>query len=138
MVIVLLVLLLLSVLLEGTVTVLPLVFICLLCMTIVTRDSFIFLPAFIAGILLDAFALRPIGETSIFLLLAVFVMLLYQRKYEINSYPFVFMASFIGSLLFLILFGYSGAFVQAIVSAVIAVLLFALFRYMTLHVATRS
>jgi cell shape-determining protein MreD len=138
MILVLLLLLLISVLLEGTVTALPLVFICLLCMTIVTRDSFIFLPAFIAGILLDAFALRPIGEASIFLLLSVFIMLLYQRKYEINSYPFVFIASFLGSFLFLILFGYSGAFVQAIVSACIAVLLFALFRYMTLHVATRS
>ncbi len=129
MIIFLFILLFISVLLEGTVTALPLVLICLICMTIVMRDSFIFLPAFIAGILLDAFALRTIGGASIFLLLFVFLILLYQGKYEINSYPFVWIASFVGSFLFLMMFGYSSALVQAIVSAVIAVFLFALMRY---------
>ena len=129
MIIFLFIFLLFSILLEGTATALPLVLICLICMTVAMKDSFIFLPAFIAGIFLDVFALRPIGETSIFLLLAVFVILLYQRKYEINSYPFVFMASFVGSYVFLILFGYSGVLIQAGASAVIAVLLFALMRY---------
>lgn len=129
MIIFLFILLLISVFLEGTVTSLPLVLICLICMTIIFRDAVIFLPAFFVGILLDAFALRSIGGTSIFLLLVIFLILLYQRKYEINTYPFVFISSFVGSLLFLTIFGYSGAIVAAFVSGFIAVLLFMILRY---------
>ena len=122
-------LLIFSLFLEGTVTSLPLVFLCLLCLTIFMRDSTLFFLAFLAGIFLDAFALRALGQTSIFLLIAVFLILLYQRKYEINSYPFVLIASFVGSLIFLMVFGYTNALVEACVSAIIAVLLFALIRY---------
>ncbi|HSX09630.1 MAG TPA: hypothetical protein VLF93_05735 [Candidatus Saccharimonadales bacterium] len=129
MIVFLFILLIVSVVLEGTVTALPLVLICLICMAIVMRNSFIFLSAFIAGMFLDAFALRPLGGASIFLLLSVFVLLLYQRKYEINSYPFIFISSFVGSLLFLLLFGYTSAFLLAFVSSIIAVLFFMLVRY---------
>src|SRR5882672_9795610 len=96
--------------LEGTVTNLPLVFVTLIVLTIAMRNLFLFVLAFFSGIFLDTFALRPLGETSIFLLLCVFLMLLYQRKYEINSYPFVFLASFVGSLIYLLTFGYINAF----------------------------
>lgn len=124
----LLILLLISIFLEGTMTVLPLVFICLLCLTILMRDQLIFFIAFFAGMLLDAFLLRPIGETSIFFLLVVFLIFLYQRKYEINSYPFVFIASFCGSFLSLLVFGYANAFVDASASSLIALLLFVCIR----------
>ncbi len=128
MIILLLVLLLISVFFEGTVTTLPLVFICLVCLTIRMRSSAVFFIAFLAGIFLDTFALRPIGVTSIFLLTAVLLILLYQRKYEINSYPFVFIASFLGSFLYLLIFTYQNIFMMAGLSAVIAVLLFAIIR----------
>jgi len=114
--------------LEGTVTNLPLVFISLVIITIAMRNLFLFLLAFISGIFLDAFALRPLGETSIFLLLCVFLMLLYQRKYEINSYPFVSLASFVGSLIYLLIFGYGNAFWLAGASIVVGLLLFMSFR----------
>lgn len=109
-------------------TTLPLVFICLVCLTIRMRSSAVFFIAFLAGIFLDTFALRPIGVTSIFLLTAVLLILLYQRKYEINSYPFVFIASFLGSFLYLLIFTYQNIFMMAGLSAVIAVLLFAIIR----------
>jgi hypothetical protein len=128
MIIFLIFLLLFSIILEGTITALPLVLICLICMTIVLRDSSIFLLAFLAGILLDAFALRSLGGTSIFLLFMVFLILLYQRKYEINTYPFVLIASFVGSFLYLMIFGYNEALLFAFVSTVVAVLLFMVIR----------
>jgi len=128
MIIFLIFLLLFSIILEGTITALPLVLICLICMTIVLRDSSIFLLAFLAGILLDAFALRSLGGTSIFLLFMVFLILLYQRKYEINTYPFVLIASFVGSFLYLRIFGYNEALLFAFVSTVVAVLLFMVIR----------
>jgi hypothetical protein len=123
MVYILLILLCISLFLEGTVTTLPLVFICFVCLTIFIRTPAILLIAFFAGMLLDAFAIRAIGGTSIFLLTAVLLILLYQRKYEINSYPFVLIASFIGSLLFLIIFNYQNSFGLAVISALIAVIL---------------
>jgi hypothetical protein len=118
----------LALLLEGTVTNLPLVFVSLVILTVAMRSLFLFLLAFVSGIFLDAFALRPIGETSIFLLLCVFLILLYQRKYEINSYPFVLFASFVGSLIYLFMFGYVHAFTLAIASIVISFLLFMVYR----------
>lgn len=128
MIILLFILLLISIFLEGTVTSLPLVFLCLLCLTILLRDSWLFLVAFLAGIFLDTFALRPLGESSIFFLIVVFLILLYQRKYEINTYPFVLIASFVGSLIFLVIFAYNAAVILASVSAIIAILLFMLIR----------
>ena len=125
-------LLIVALFLEGTVTTLPLVFICLLCLTIFIRNLSLFIVAFLAGILLDAFALRSLGETSIFFLLLIFLILLYQRKYEINSYPFVLMASFLGSLLYLSIFGYGNAVWVACASAVIAVVIFAMSRFLHL------
>lgn len=133
-----LVLLFFSIFLEGTVTALPLVFICLICITIIRRDALIFLLAFVSGIFLDAFALRTIGETSIFLLLSVFLILQYQRKYEINTYPFVFISSFVGSLLFLIILGFNGAFIEACASALIAVLLYTCIRLKIKEKASRG
>ena len=131
MIVFLLLLLCISVLLEGTVTTLPLVFVCLLCLTILQRNALIFFFAFVSGIFLDVFALRPLGETSIFLLTVTLLIILYQRKYEINSYPFVIIASFLGSFAFLFIFGYSDAFLQAGLCALIAIVLFAGVRLVT-------
>ncbi|MBA3724131.1 MAG: hypothetical protein H0W89_04570 [Candidatus Levybacteria bacterium] len=89
------------------------------------RDAVVFVIAFIAGIFLDIFALRALGGTSIFLLLFVLLILLYQRKYEIYSYYFVMVASFIGASVFLVIFGYANIFTQAVISACMAVILFA-------------
>lgn len=122
------ILLFLSVIFEGTLTALPLVLICLLCMTILTRDTIIFVAAFLSGIFLDAFALRPLGETSLFLVTVVLLVFLYQRKYEIYSYQFVMVASLLGGWLFLTLFGYPASLLYAVFSAVIAACGFAVVR----------
>ena len=129
MIFVLFLLLILSLFLEGTKTIVPLVVVCFVCMVTIMRSSFIFFLAFLSGIILDVFALRTIGGASIFLLIFVFLMLLYRRKYEIYSYPFVFISSFAGSLLFLLLFGYQNSLVLAILSSMIAFLLFVMLRY---------
>ncbi|HVA97011.1 MAG TPA: hypothetical protein VND99_05125 [Candidatus Acidoferrales bacterium] len=92
------------------------------------RNPFVFSLAFLTGVLLDAFALRPIGGTSIFFLVSILLVLLYQRKYEINTYPFVFIASFIGSIVYLIVFGYQAVIVQAGISSVFSVLIYSVSR----------
>lgn len=117
-----------SLFLEGIVTTLPLVFICFLCLTIFMRNPMLFVFAFIAGLFLDTFAVRTLGGTSIFLLVSIFLIFLYQRKYEINTYPFVLIASFIGAVVYAVVFGYGGAVIQASLSSLIAVILFASYR----------
>ena len=138
MVIFLLVLLAISIFLEGTLTTLPLVFVCFILLTILLRSPIMFLLAFLAGILLDTFALRALGGTSIFLLTAVLLIMLYQRKYEINSYPFVLISSFLGSLLYLIIFTYQNVFLLAGLSSFIAVILFAIIRIVNLKLQNKS
>jgi cell shape-determining protein MreD len=113
-----------AVIVEGSLTSLPLTLVMLLCVTIIKRDETVFIAAFIAGVLLDVFALRQVGGTSLFFLLFIFLLLLYQRKYEIYSTPFVLVASFIGSALFLFVFGYGNVLGQAVLSTIFAGVLF--------------
>jgi len=117
-------LLIFSVLLEGTVTTLPLVLISLLCFTLRKRSDSIFPIAFGAGLLLDLLRVRVLGLSSLFFILFLFLVLLYQRKYEINSYPFVAVSAFLGSLGFLGIFGGENSLMQSLISALLAVILF--------------
>jgi hypothetical protein len=123
------ILLTITIFLEGTVTTLPLVLVCLLCLTILLRNPFMFFIAFLSGFFLDVFAIRPVGQTSIFFLLVVLLIFLYQRKYEINSYPFVILASFIGSFFYLFMFGYPAPIWLAVGSSIFALLLFIIIRF---------
>jgi cell shape-determining protein MreD len=130
--------LILAVLLEGSLTPLPLVLVTLLCLTIVKPDSYAFGAAFIAGIFLDIFALRQIGVSSIFFLTFIFLILLYQRKYEIYSYPFVIVATGIGSALFLSVFGYGNVLLLSGVSVLAAFLLFVCIRLIAQYENSRK
>ena len=113
---------------EGILTTLPLTLIFLLCLTVMKRQEWIFPLAFISGILLDIFAFRIIGITSLYFVSYVFLLLLYQRKYETATMPFVIIASFLGSIGYLLITGQSAAFLQAIVSTFITGSAFAVYR----------
>ncbi len=119
----LLVLLLLSLILEGALISLPFVFILLLIILIKKKESWVFLLAFLFGILLDALSLRPLGQSSVFFLLFLFAVLIYERKFEIDNLFFVAISSFIGSLVFLSLFDNAAVLPKALISAFLAVLL---------------
>lgn len=113
-----------AILLEGTITSIPIVLDVLLVFYILERKSRLFILALISGIILDVFGVRALGLTSIFLIAFIFIVLLYERKFEIATYPFVFFSSFLGSFMYLLLFGYNYLIQQAIVSSLFAVLLF--------------
>lgn len=116
----------LALFLEGTVTSLPLVLVGLLLWAIVKQDTSVFFAAFFTGIFLDLFAVRFVGSANIYLLLFVLLILLYQKKFEIASFPFVFAASFFGSLGYLFVFGYDIVILKAVISSIIAVILFSI------------
>jgi cell shape-determining protein MreD len=111
---------LLIIITEGVLTTLPLTLLFLLCLTVMKRQEWIFPLAFTAGVLLDFFALRPVGVTSLFFISYIFLLLLYQRKYETATMPFVIIASFLGSVGYLLLIRQPSFFIQGLLSMVIA------------------
>jgi cell shape-determining protein MreD len=117
---------LLSFLLESSVTTLPLVFLTLLCLAVLIRKEWIFAVAFLAGLVLDVFSFRLPGQSSLYFIVYIFLVFLYQRKFEIATKYFIFAASFFGSLIFLIIFSYNNLFLQSLISSIIGVLIFAI------------
>lgn len=95
---------LLGIILEGTIWQLPITLCLLLIFFIFTKKASVFPLAFIAGLTLDVFRVDPIGLRSIFLILFLFLVALYERKFEIRSLPFVLTASVLGSSLYLLFF----------------------------------
>jgi len=106
------------------ITTIPLVLIVLLCLAVVFEGPWIFALAFFMGLFLDVFQLRNLGQTSLFFIVFLIIVLLYERKFEIKTKPFVFLSTFVGTLFYLLLFNYEYVFGQALVSSIIAVLLF--------------
>lgn len=115
-----------AVVLEGAVTTLPLVVLTLLVFSVVTKKQELLVVAFFSGLLLDIVRLSSLGQTSLFLLIFIFVVLLYDRKFEIQTLPFVAASSFLGSLAYLMIFVHNQIFMQALTSSIIALLLFKL------------
>ncbi len=113
-----------AILLEGTITSIPIVLDMLLIFYILKRKSSLFILAFISGIILDVFEVRALGLTSIFFISFLFIVFQYARKFEIATYPFVFFASFLGGLFYLWIFNYNYVFQQATVSSIISILVF--------------
>lgn len=110
--------------LEVSVTTIPLVLDVLLILSILERKPWVFLAAFILGLLLDVSAVRVLGQSSLFFVIFLFLVSLYERKFETTSSYFVLFLSFFGSLVFLLVFGYNFAFWQAVVSSLLSFLLF--------------
>lgn len=127
--IILLILLFIAILLESTITTLPLVFIVLLCGAVVYKQTGVLIAALIAGVILDMLLFRIIGVTSIFLLAALMLAFLYERKFEIQSIPFVAVFSFFGSLIYCFIFIKSEVLLQGLVSCILTVSLFLLLQF---------
>lgn len=122
----LLILLLISIFLERTVIAVPLSIAIILCLGIISKEK-VFTIAFIAGTILGILGLQPLGSEAIFFLLFSSLVILYQHKYEINSYPFVIVSSFIGAYLYLLFFATTSIYLASLCS-VFAVTLFSVLR----------
>src|SRR3989344_7918039 len=119
------ILILILALLQTSVTTLPLVMLFFLNAAVVAKKTWIFPIAFLTGAVLDVLLLNPLGTTSLFLVIFLFIILLYDKKFDIQTFPFVFLASFIGSLIYFIIISHiPNIFTQAIISAVISTLSF--------------
>lgn len=105
-------------------TTIPLVLAVFLILGILVKEQ-VFVFAFFAGIILDVLTIKSVGSSSLFFLIFLSFVMLYQKKYEINSYPFVLVSSFFGAYVYLLIFG-RGSVVQAELCSIFAVALFAI------------
>lgn len=121
-------LIIVAIFLEGIITSIPIVSLVLLIFYILKRTSSIFFLAFILGISLDVLSVRILGSSSAFFIAFIFIVFLYERKFEIATYPFVFFSSFLGGFLYLWIFGYNHVLEQSLASSLIAVLLFGILK----------
>jgi rod shape-determining protein MreD len=117
-----------AVLLEGSITSLPLVLSMLLVLAVNLRKQDVFVAAFLAGFLLDVLLVRPVGVTSIFFLCMLLLVFLYEKKYEIKSLFFVVLFAGLSSALYLMIFHSPDFFLQVVISTLIAGGLFNLLR----------
>jgi cell shape-determining protein MreD len=114
------ILLTIALFLEVSLTTIPLIFLSLLCFMVLLRKEWILIYAFIFGILLDLLSFKTMGVSSGFYVVFLFLVILYQSKFEITTGYFVFIASLVGSLICLLLAGYTDwLIVQVLASAVI-------------------
>lgn len=109
--------------LEATITILPVLLCLLVVISIHEKSNKIFVLAFISGIVLDVMRVDPIGLRSMFYAVLLFLIFLYERKFETSNPVFVFFASIIGSIGYLLLFQYQ-VVLPAILGGVFATILF--------------
>jgi len=108
----------------SAVTTIPFSVSLLVVSTVIFKKSWVFFAGLAIGLLLDLANIRPLGYTSLAFTIFVLLIRLYERKFETQTGTFVFIATFLGSLFYLLLFSYSKAFMQSFANAVIGVLLF--------------
>lgn len=112
-----------SVVIEGLATTIPLVWVVLLVQYSLRRKP-LFIHALIAGLALSLFSVSSLYVYSLVLIMLLLTVVLYERKFEISTLPFVALASFFGSIVFLFIGGYNEVLLQAFVSALLASFLF--------------
>lgn len=117
-----------AVILEASVTTLPLTFLILLFIVVAARKNEAFFLAFLTGFILDVLTMRMIGLSSIYFVIFVCIVFLYQKKFEIDALPFITGFSFIGSLGYLVMIGSKGFILQALLVTVISALSFLVFK----------
>lgn len=108
------------------ITTIPVLLSLLVVCAVVFRKSWVFFLAFGLGFLLDLFLLRPLGQTGLFFSILILALFLYERKFETRTLTFVFFASFLGSIIYLMIFGYNNVLIQSALNAIVGVLFFKL------------
>jgi cell shape-determining protein MreD len=122
-------LLIIALILEASLTTIPFVFLVLLCLLVLLRENWLFVFAFAFGLVLDLVSFKTPGISSAFFVIFLFLVLLYQSKFEIATNAFIFFSSLLGSFAYLMILGYNNSLIlQTILSSIIGLLLFKLVR----------
>lgn len=112
-----------SLILQGSLFSFPLVFVFLTDFAIKEKKFLVFPLAFFSGLILDSLRLRSLGITSIFFLVFLFALFSYSRKFEIDNIPFIFVSSFVGSMVLFLILGDSGILFKSLLVSIFTVLI---------------
>jgi cell shape-determining protein MreD len=118
-------LLIFALILESTLTTIPLLLLMILVLTAVYKSNYIFILGLVFGLLIDLMTLRMIGVSSIFFSIMIFLVLLYQSKFEIATNTFIIFASILASFGYLLLMGYTHNIIfELLISVILALIMF--------------
>ena len=110
--------------LSSSLTTIPLSIAILVVCAVIFRESWVFFTAFLLGLFLDLSLTRPLGQTGLVFVLIMFVISLYERKFEAKTGTFVFISTFLGSLVYLMVFKYDNVLIQSLFGALLGILFF--------------
>jgi cell shape-determining protein MreD len=113
-------------LLEGSVISLPFSLLSLIFLATTRKHVSVFFLAIVNGLILDLITLRPLGITGIFYTVFLFLLFLYERKYETSTLPFILSAVFVGVLIYSVIFNNTHITLQIILSIIIITLVYSL------------
>lgn len=88
------------------------------------RNSWVFAGALVGGLVLDSLSIDRIGVSSMYLLVFLLLIFLYERKFEIQTREFVFLTALVGSVGYLLIVKGEIATLSGFLSALIAVSIF--------------
>ena len=121
--------------LSSSLTTIPFSIALLVAATVIFKKSWVFFAAFLLGLFLDLSLLRALGQTGLVFTVFIFIISLYERKFEAQTLTFVFSAVFIGSLIYLKIFDYQQILIQSVINSFLGVLLF---KFLWLKLGPRS
>lgn len=98
----------------------------LVVIAVLSRKSWVFFLALGLGFFLDLISIRVLGYSSLIFTVFVFILFLYERKFEIQTVIFVFISTFLGSLIYLEIFDYQQILLQSLIASLFAVTSFKL------------
>lgn len=110
--------------LQGGLFSFPLVFVFLQNTAIKRRGNWVFPLAFVLGLILDSLYLKTLGLTSLFLVLFLFAVFTYERKFEIDNPTFIFISSFLGGMVLFMFLNEPGVLFKSLLTSIFAVFLF--------------
>ncbi len=117
-----------SLLLECFVINIPLVLVSLIALTVIKKNYQMFFAGFILGIFLDILSFRTVGVSSLFFITFIFLILLYEKKFEITTNYFVILASFVGSFAFIFINHLHNLFLSSVISVFLGLMLFNIYK----------
>lgn len=120
-----------SAFLQSSILSIPVMIPVLLLYFIYSKNPNVFIISAIFGAFIDILLLNPIGESSIFLGIFLFVSSLYQRIFEIETFYFAAVFTFTGSLIYSYVFYPSNFVLKAIVCLMLAFIIY--YAYHTLR-----
>lgn len=120
-----------AILLQSFVTSVPLTIPIIIFSAVFIRTNIVFFLAFFSGFFLDLLTLNLLGVSSLFFVILVFIIYLYQRKFEIDNAIFVSFISFVASLIYLFLMGSNYAVLSSFMIFLLAGISFLVYKLTT-------